>query len=153
VERRVGGGGKGVPNFDGRRLRAAREAARLTQRALAERIAVPENAIANWETGQRVPRVDRLAEIARLLDVRPTELTKDAGTPATLRQLRVDAGLLQDQVAAAAGLTRTKYSALERGEIASLSRDDARALARVLGVTEDEVRHAHGLSHSGPSGF
>lgn len=61
----------------------------------------------------------------------------------TLALLRTYAGMLQEQVASAAGLTRTKYSALERGEIASLSDGDCRALAAAFGVPVGEVRVAH----------
>jgi len=54
--------------------------------------------------------------------------------PRSLIQLRLDAGLKQDRLAAQAGLTRTKYSSLERGEVASLSHEDAARLAKILGV-------------------
>jgi transcriptional regulator with XRE-family HTH domain len=63
-------------------------------------------------------------------------------------QLRVAAGLLQEQVAERARLTRTKYSALERGEIASLSTRDAAALADALGTTGEEIRSAHAVGRA-----
>jgi transcriptional regulator with XRE-family HTH domain len=139
----------GAPGFDGRRLRDARRAARLTQRQLGERLGVGETGVANWETGQRVPRTDRLGELARILGVRPADFTSVEGErAASLLRLRVSAGLLQEQVAAQAGLTRTKYSALERGEIASLSDRDAVALAGAMHVHADEVRAAHTVSRA-----
>jgi transcriptional regulator with XRE-family HTH domain len=146
----AGGGQQGAPGFDGRRLRAARRAAGLTQLQLSELVGVHETAVTNWERGERVPRVDRLRVLAAALKVRPADLTDLAEDgPASLQALRVGAGLLQDQVAAGAGLTRTKYAALERGEIASLSGRDAAALARVLGVGVGVVRTAHAVSRAG----
>jgi transcriptional regulator with XRE-family HTH domain len=145
----AGGGQQGAPGFDGRRLRAARRAAGMTQLQLSEELGVHETAVTNWERGERVPRVDRLGELARALKVSPADLTDLAGDgPVSLQALRVGAGLLQDQVAAGAGLTRTKYAALERGEVASLSERDCAALARVLGVDAEQVRTAHEVSRA-----
>ena len=204
----------GTPGFDGRRLRAARRSAGLTQAQLAQQVGVPTTGVANWETGYRAPRADRLAELARLLGVPPSELTsvptdrdaaierlrlaagqyavafdaavdagwgpadlerlgfpllapdvvlaggrrpavpgERAGSPpaaasTSLAQLRVFAGLLQDQAAARAGLTRTKYSALERGEIGSLSAQDSAALADAFGVDVEAVRAAHAVGRA-----
>jgi transcriptional regulator with XRE-family HTH domain len=79
--------------------------------------------------------------------VRPADLTSGPDDrPRSLLQLRVAAGLRQGQLAAAAGLTRTKYSALERGEIATIRDQDLTALATALGVHIDEVRTAHAVS-------
>ena len=63
-------------------------------------------------------------------------------------QLRLNAGLKQDRLAAQAGLTRTKYSSLERGEVASLSPEDAARLAKVLGVDPDQVHTAHAAART-----
>jgi transcriptional regulator with XRE-family HTH domain len=130
-------------------LRAARRAAGLTQAQVSDAVGVHATVIAHWERGERVPRVDRLGALARVLRVPASELTDPrAAGAASLQQLRVAAGLLQGQVAAQAGLTRTKYAALERGEVASISGRDCTALARSLGVGVDEVRAAHGLSRA-----
>jgi len=145
----TGGGQQGAPGFDGRRLRAARRAVGMTQLQLSEQLGVHETAVTNWERGERVPRVDRLGQLARVLKVRPADLTDLAdGGPVSLQALRVGASLLQQQVAARAGLTRTKYAALERGEIASLSDRDCAALAAVLDAGLDEVRAAHAVSRT-----
>jgi transcriptional regulator with XRE-family HTH domain len=145
----AGGGQQGAPGFDGGRLRAARRAAGLTQLQLSEELGVHETAVTNWERGERVPRVDRLGELARALKVRPADLTDSADDgPGSLQALRVAAGLLQDQVAAGAGLTRTKYAALERGEVASVSERDCAALAGVLGVHPADVGAAHAVSRA-----
>jgi transcriptional regulator with XRE-family HTH domain len=147
----TGGGQQGAPGFRGDRLRAARRAAGMTQLQLSAEPGVHEMVVANWERGQRVPRVDRLRELARALNVSAADLTDLAEDgPASLQALRVAASLLQEQVAARAGLTRTKYAALERGEIASLSQRDCAALAAVLGVGVGELRTAHAVSRAGP---
>lgn len=139
----------GAPGFDGRRLREARRAAGMTQRQLAEQLGIPDTGVINWETGQRAPRTDRLPELARILGKHPADLTAPAEDRApSLVELRVAAGLLQNQVATRAGLTRTKYSALERGEIASLSTRDTQALATALGTAAEEVRAAHAVGRA-----
>src|SRR5260370_15089218 len=146
----TGGGQQGAPGFEGGRVRAARQAARLTQRQVADRLGVHFTVVANWEAGRRIPRVDRLGELARQLGVRPAELTSaadDTGPP-SLRHLRVGAGLLQEHVADRTRMSRQKYAALERGEIATLGDADARALAGTLGVGRDEVRTAQAVSRA-----
>jgi transcriptional regulator with XRE-family HTH domain len=143
------GGQQGAPGFDAERLRAARRDARLTQRELAAQVGATETAIANWEGGGRSPRVDRLAQLARALGVRPIDLTDAAGTGTpSLLQLRLGAGLLQEQVAERAGMTRQKYQTLETGAVASLSGADATALAGALDVDAGEVRAAHAVSRA-----
>jgi transcriptional regulator with XRE-family HTH domain len=139
----------GAPGFSGRRLRDARRAARLTQRQLAEQLGIPDTGVINWETGQRAPRTDRLPELARILGVQPADLTdtEDTQEP-SLVHLRIAVGLLQEHVADHAGLTRTKYSALERGEIATLSDRDARALAKALRAEPVDVRAAHAVGRA-----
>jgi transcriptional regulator with XRE-family HTH domain len=143
------GGQQGAPGFDAERLRAARRAAHLTQRQLADQVGVTETAIANWEGGGRSPRVDRLGQLARALGVRPIDLTDAAGTGTpSLLQLRLGAGLLQEQVAEAARMTRQKYQTLEGGATAGLRGADVAALAEALGVDAIEVRAAHAVSRA-----
>jgi transcriptional regulator with XRE-family HTH domain len=140
---------KGAPAFDGGRLRAARKAAGLTLAQVSDRVGVHVTVVANWERGERVPQVNRVGALARVLGVRPGDLTGAAeGDLGSLQQLRVDAGLLQGQVAAQAGLTRTKYAALERGETASISDRDCTALAAAFGVDPAEVRAAQAVSRA-----
>jgi transcriptional regulator with XRE-family HTH domain len=145
----TGGGQQGAPGFSPGRLRAARRAAGLTQAQVSTALGVHKTVIAHWERGERVPRVDRLGALARVLRVQPVDLTDPpVSSPVTLRTLRIGAGLLQEGLAAGSGLTRTKYASLERGEVASLSQRDSVALAAVLGVSAAEVQAAHGLSRS-----
>lgn len=51
------------------RLRAAREAAKLTQEQLGERLKVTQSTIQQWETGETMPRPARNLSIAKALGV------------------------------------------------------------------------------------
>lgn len=51
------------------RLREARLKNHLTQAELAERLNTEKNQISRWEQGHKVPRGERLAEIAQVLNV------------------------------------------------------------------------------------
>jgi transcriptional regulator with XRE-family HTH domain len=146
----VTGGQQGARGFDGARLRARRLKLGMTQRQVARELDVSESVVAHWEGGSQRPTVQRVAALARMLGVTATDLTtssEDAGARSLL-QLRMDAGLKQDGLAEQAGLTRTKYSSLERGEVATLSRADAARLARVLGVQADAVLRAHAVARA-----
>ena len=52
-----------------KRIREARKLAGLTQKQLGERLGVSESAVAQYESGQRVPKVDTLQRIAAALDI------------------------------------------------------------------------------------
>lgn len=56
-------------------LTAAREAAGLTQRGLAERLGVAHATLAQWETGQRTPAADALIAWAHELGIDLAPLT------------------------------------------------------------------------------
>jgi transcriptional regulator with XRE-family HTH domain len=145
----VAGGRQGAPGFDPRRLRAARERAGLTQSALAEAAQVQPTAIAQWETGRRVPQVDTVRALADALRLAPVDLLDvDPDHDPTLQQLRAGGGLSQAQAAAAAGLPRTTYSMIERGENVTLSPADATAIAGALGVSEHAVKAGHARSRA-----
>lgn len=49
----------------GELIRAARGEAGLTQRQLAERLGTTQSAIARWESGRDVPRLDKFDQILR----------------------------------------------------------------------------------------
>ena len=61
----------------GEMIKAARKKAGLTQKQLGERLGVSESAIAQHESGQRVPKLDTLQHIAAALDIPVTELIDD----------------------------------------------------------------------------
>ena len=55
-----------------------------------------------------------------------------AGFPGLLRRLRVEAGLTQEELAEAAGLSQRAIGDLERGVVASPRRETVRLLAEAL---------------------
>ena len=61
----------------GEMIKAARRKAGLTQKQLGERLGVSESAIAQHESGQRVPKLDTLQHIAAALGIPVTELIDD----------------------------------------------------------------------------
>lgn len=143
------GGRQGAADFDPSRLRAAREAAGLTRGALAEAANVHASSVSEWEAGRQVPRVVTVAALAAALRIRPVDLLAPAdGATLTLDRLRVAAGKSQQQIAAAAGMLRTTYSAVERGETAALSYAEHQALARAFGITDEQLQTAHNATRT-----
>lgn len=144
------GGRQGAPGFDRHRLRAAREAARLTRTALAHAAQMHPSSIRAWEAGRQIPRVESVATLARALNIDSAELLQQPpdGAALTLLQLRVAAGQSQQQIAETAGMLRNTYSAVERGETATLSYGDVKGLARAFGVNPEVVVSAHGASRA-----
>ena len=130
--------------FDPERLREVRVEVGLTQRELAERTGTDHTTIAKYETGERTPFVERLAALAAALGVTPSDLTRRGA--GTLTEMRTLAGLTQQSVAQRAGLVRTRYSAIERGEVATLDPDIAARIAGALNLTPAEVVAAHAAS-------
>lgn len=62
----------------GDRMRELREAAGLTQAALAEKLGVPQSAISQWEGGRHAPPVTSVPDLAKALGVEAGELFKPA---------------------------------------------------------------------------
>lgn len=123
----------------------------MTRRQLGASADVHQLAIRQWETGHRVPTVETVGALARALKVSPLALTDRADVKTddlTLRDLRLLAGLTQQQAAAGAGLLRTTYSCLERGETGRLSTADAASLARGFQVSLLEVQAAQAASRA-----
>jgi transcriptional regulator with XRE-family HTH domain len=145
----VVGGRQGATGFDGARLRALRQEAKLSQRQLGALVGVHNTVIANYENGRAAPRVDRLGQLAVALDVSPIDLLPPYDDQVeSLERLRVRAGLLQAEVAERAGMTRTKYAAIERGQTGTISAADAEALATILKVDLEQVRTAQAVARS-----
>lgn len=65
----------------GRQLRGLREAAGLSQDALAALVGVSKTTIQNWEAGLAVPRSDYIATVSAVLEVDADELLKHLGGP------------------------------------------------------------------------
>lgn len=121
------------------RLRAARERKGLNQRQLADQIGVHPSDISAYETGRSRPDPATLRRLADALQVDPLDLLQP-GTPVTLQVLRFRAGLTQAETATAAGLTRSTYAAIERGDT-RLGPGRAEPIARAL-TTADTVTTA-----------
>ena len=56
------------------RLKSLRQQAGLSQRALAERLFVSQQAVARWETDKATPNPEMLAKIAEILNISVDEL-------------------------------------------------------------------------------
>src|SRR5260370_8614172 len=117
----LSGGKVGAAGFSALALRRARERSGLTPRELAERVGVSEAVVYQWQGGHRAPRVDRLGRLAEALGVSAEDLTRPEPGPVSLQRLRVLAGLLQQQVADAAGMSRQKLASLEAGKPPTLA--------------------------------
>src|SRR6266704_2196539 len=61
----------------GRRLKAARQRAHVSQAELAASLDVTQTAISYWEAGRRLPGIDDLIRIASALDTPLTDLLPD----------------------------------------------------------------------------
>lgn len=138
----------------GRRVKAARAKAGLTQRELAERIGVTPSAVAQWELGSSDPGMRLLAALATVLEVscdwlvigRPTPGAEQGGTGL----VAIEAGLVNEArelgVAIEAELTdrlrqrvrdarRERWLAENRGAI-----EDANAFLARQGLWSDGQR-------------
>jgi transcriptional regulator with XRE-family HTH domain len=104
---------------------------------------LPPQTVVQYENGHRAPYATRLAAIARALGATPSDLTRSSETT-TLAELRVNAGFTQLALAQRVQLVRTRYSAIERGEIATVDDAVIASLAAALGTTPRQVRLAHG---------
>jgi transcriptional regulator with XRE-family HTH domain len=131
----------GVARLDGGLLARAREAAGLSQSALAVRIgASSKQRIWHWERGAEQPQPRFVPRIARALKVDPLALLDDDPTRPTISALRLAAGLTCSDVWRRASIAKTTYHRIDRG--VGARRTDAavvKAIARVLGAPEDEV--------------
>jgi len=59
------------------KIRAIREARKLSQSDFAARLGVTQKAVSLWETGSACPRADKLAEIVRVLGCRIDDLFEE----------------------------------------------------------------------------
>lgn len=55
-------------------IRTARESKNMTQDELASRLNVSRTTVSMWETGDAMPRADKLPELARALDCKIDDL-------------------------------------------------------------------------------
>jgi transcriptional regulator with XRE-family HTH domain len=142
------GGSKAVQQFSRTRLRDVRKQARLTQYALDQAAGLPHGTVAQYES-VREPTVTALTKLAAALGVAPDDL-RDAADQGeeSLGDLRVQTGLTQAQFAHRAGLTRSTYATIERGEHGEPTAEQFARIAQVLttdglGVTAGDVQAAY----------
>ena len=57
-------------------LKSLREQKHFTQMYIAKKIGVTQQAIAKWETGESLPRADKLFKLAKILNCTVDELLK-----------------------------------------------------------------------------
>lgn len=60
----------------GRRLKALREAKKLSRAAVAKKLGVTEQSLKNWENGKTTPLPDRLEDLASLYEVKITDIVE-----------------------------------------------------------------------------
>ena len=58
----------------GKQIRKYREARRISQKELAQRLGISNSRVSNWEQGVNRPDADMIAEICVALQVSPSEL-------------------------------------------------------------------------------
>lgn len=120
-----------------------------------------ESTVRKWEVGYACPQVDvlrralealnreALARARPLVDVGAVIVTDPAAR--YLSDWRHLALLTQPELGARAGMTTTKVTRLERGQV-QLDSSDAQRLSAVLGIGVDEVRRAWERAKSRPAG-
>ncbi|WP_254394007.1 helix-turn-helix domain-containing protein [Streptomyces buecherae] len=133
-------------HFDGRRLRAVRRAADLSQMDVARALGFTSTGtVAGWEAGERRPAPERLPALARALGSDLDDLFPRGGPP-DLADLRCDAGYTQAQ-------TRTIMGTRSAGPVAQAERGRrplpqrfVEPLARAYGVSTEQVLAAQARS-------
>ena len=136
-------------------LRSAMSRRGVTVDDLAIHLDTSTTAIYGWLSARRVPEPPVLVRLAHALNLRPADLTLISETEERLYDLRIHAGLLQSEAAAAAGLRQPQLSKMERG-VAVPREELCEGLARTYGLPgrrvfdawqrsrEDRERHAEG---------
>jgi len=136
--------GVAVARLNGGSLARAREAAGLSQSALASRIgAASGQRVWQWERGAEQPRPHFIPQLAKALGVDPLELLDGDPSRPTISALRLAAGLTRDDIQARAMITKMTYNRIDRG-VGARPPDPSivRSLAGVLRVSADQVAAA-----------
>ncbi|MBB1030025.1 MAG: helix-turn-helix transcriptional regulator [Dietzia sp.] len=119
-------------------LRSAVARRGATAEDLAVALAVSTSTVEGWLSARRTPEPPLLVALARVLKVRPADLTLVSEDVERLPDLRIHAGLLQAEAAAAAGLRQPQLSKMERG-VAIPRSELCEPLARVYGLEPERV--------------
>jgi transcriptional regulator with XRE-family HTH domain len=139
----VSGTPRGGPAFSAAGLRARRERAGWSVLDLRDLTGIPRAELEAYESGDRAPRPDRLAKLARAFGIAPLSMLDREVIGYGLASLRTAAGLRQQDLVISADLSPATLRSLERGMSRRLTRPVAERLARALGTTVEAVREAH----------
>lgn len=122
-------------------LRAAMSRRGVTADDVAAHLDISPNTVHSWLDGTRAPSAPLLVGLARALGLRPADLTLVSEGEERLHDLRLHAGLLQQEACEAAGLRQSQLSKMERGM--SVPREElCTALAAAYGVSPARVLDA-----------
>lgn len=127
-----------VRGFRPDRLRELRKEAGLTPDDLAALVEVSRQSISLWETGRAVPQPSALKALAARLHTNIAALVEIPAAEMLLSDLRVLAGLGQEEVADLIGVSATTLAELERG-VRGLHEARVAALARTYGIDPSVV--------------
>ncbi|MFF4601379.1 helix-turn-helix domain-containing protein [Streptomyces sp. NPDC001339] len=125
------------PPFDAGAARRFREALGMTPAHVAYGIwaafgiRIAPTTVTSWESGESSPTETELTALAGALWCAPGDLL---GTPGTLREYRLAAGLAPDGLALAVGMDQAAYERLEAGGRWRGNDRQAAALAEALGL-------------------
>ena len=65
----------------GKKIKAARQAAGLTQAQAAEKLMVSRQSVSNWENGKTYPDIDSVVRMSELYSVSMDNIMKDGQQP------------------------------------------------------------------------
>jgi len=130
-----------IRTFSGEKLRDARQARGWSRGRLAIAIDKTVTSIAAFENGQRSPAAKTLHDIASALEISPGELLNLPRVDWGMAEYRIVVGLDQRDVADRAGMSPSLLSQIE-STYERMSPTHQRTLARLYGITEDEISAA-----------
>ena len=142
---------RALHGFQPARLQAAREHSGMSRGDLGRLADIDETTILRWETRHVAPQPDLLARTAKVLAVEMDQLVIIATAERTLADLRVLAGLTQEQLGSRIGTSYQTVSRVERGQT-RLSEDLADRIAGAVGVDRATVIDAHRRARTRPPG-
>lgn len=150
----------------GRRIRAARERAGLSQTELGDRLDRTATSISYWENGQRSPGVDDLLQLAGALDIEVTDLLPSPHPPLVIARAEAATLSVKDVEAVASRIVEQQSSLPDEdwappryppqaGDAADLARAesgevvppiDVNRIYKVLGIKLVKEKMESGLS-------
>ena len=134
--------------FDSAALRRTREATGLSRPQLAERIGVNVALIKSWEAKGVCPNVGNITRVAQALGLKVNDLyTPDATSAGSLRDLRVAAGLTQQELAQRLKVRQWLVSMWERSKTRP-TWDEITRYATALDVEPTAISAAIDLTES-----